>query len=429
MRRYQTCQISITMEERSLSNTCSRTCLCTLSSFYRVPCLVTRHSLLTVLSASLFLSNRTINKPTVAGWLFESITMQTCEALCWHSRSCRWMVFGKSQAEVSSTLWYSLVLTKSLGYHFFWTINYAHRNLNTSFEIENMKARSLFTSLIALLFSKPSLSQSTLSICAQTEILKLRNCAQWCIANGNAVDQSYYCDRLALFLDCGSPVKSIRNDCFCRQDLLPTARSYLTSCVNSACGTNSVDVLQAVSVYYDYCAGVGKLWSCVDLFYRCRTLTILVAASAAATSSTDLPSPISAVIVSVPKTSTIALTTMPTTQIPSIITVTATDTKVLVGSTDGVLPAFTSTQGGGKWAWRSFTLVILVATVAGITQLGFNFRLWGQCKIHEADVGRTGYFNGRSRCDSELDSRNEVFVRTNRSLYLLDQKKSFLKLS
>jgi hypothetical protein len=111
----------------------------------------------------------------------------------------------------------------------------------------------------------------------------------------------------------------------------------------------------------------------------CRTLTILglisvpVTGTAAATSNTRLPSMASVTTESAPKTYTITFTTGPTNQMPSVVTRTDTNTKVLVGSTGGALPAFTSPQRGGTW--RSFALVILVAIVAGVTQLAFSFRL------------------------------------------------------
>jgi hypothetical protein len=51
-------------------------------------------------------------------------------------------------------------------------------------------------------------------------------------------------------LGCTSPWYE---SCLCRDDLSPTASSFLTKCVNRDCSTAAYDLGQAVSVYNGYC--------------------------------------------------------------------------------------------------------------------------------------------------------------------------------
>jgi hypothetical protein len=70
----------------------------------------------------------------------------------------------------------------------------------------------------------------------------LRACAQACLWNDlyNLPDK----------LNCARPVL---NACVCRTDLGPSASSFLTTCVNSECSSNSNDLVSAVSLYDSYC--------------------------------------------------------------------------------------------------------------------------------------------------------------------------------
>jgi hypothetical protein len=44
-----------------------------------------------------------------------------------------------------------------------------------------------------------------------------------------------------------------QNSCFCRADLQDGAVAYISSCVQSACATNSVDIASATNYYKTYC--------------------------------------------------------------------------------------------------------------------------------------------------------------------------------
>jgi hypothetical protein len=44
------------------------------------------------------------------------------------------------------------------------------------------------------------------------------------------------------------------DSCMCRTDLFSSASGYLSTCVSSACSSNSVDVNSALSIYGSYCA-------------------------------------------------------------------------------------------------------------------------------------------------------------------------------
>ncbi|EEQ33349.1 uncharacterized protein MCYG_06168 [Microsporum canis CBS 113480] len=62
--------------------------------------------------------------------------------------------------------------------------------------------------------------------------------------------------RIADELSCPS---AVMNDFFCRVDLQVTATSYLPSCVNKFCSSNSIDVTWAVGIYTDYCTSAGYI--------------------------------------------------------------------------------------------------------------------------------------------------------------------------
>jgi hypothetical protein len=59
-------------------------------------------------------------------------------------------------------------------------------------------------------------------------------------------------------LDCGGD--SAINGCYCRPDTLPKARTYISSCVSSACGNNGVqaEISSAISIYDGYCSTVAR---------------------------------------------------------------------------------------------------------------------------------------------------------------------------
>ena len=75
----------------------------------------------------------------------------------------------------------------------------------------------------------------------------LRGCARSCLYSGHG--------DLGEQLECGDD--GLRtpylNTCFCRSDLTSDGSSYLTSCINEGCTTNSVDLSQAIRVWNSYC--------------------------------------------------------------------------------------------------------------------------------------------------------------------------------
>jgi hypothetical protein len=79
----------------------------------------------------------------------------------------------------------------------------------------------------------------------------LRPCAQECFYGGAFVGP----DRVAMNMGCDHD--PIRNECFCRSDLQVNADSFLKSCVNSLCKSNTLDTNSALSIYDAYCKTAG----------------------------------------------------------------------------------------------------------------------------------------------------------------------------
>ena len=76
-----------------------------------------------------------------------------------------------------------------------------------------------------------------------------RACAQKCYYDRDFAG-GYYTNRIASVLRCDTPCQ---DSCCCRSDLQSVAESYLSSCVSSLCDRNTIDILNAVSVYVGYC--------------------------------------------------------------------------------------------------------------------------------------------------------------------------------
>ncbi|KAH8692158.1 hypothetical protein BGW36DRAFT_431383 [Talaromyces proteolyticus] len=57
--------------------------------------------------------------------------------------------------------------------------------------------------------------------------------------------------------DIGCETNPVENECFCRPDLQEGAKSYLSSCVYSACNQMTLDVNSAIKIYTDYCTNNG----------------------------------------------------------------------------------------------------------------------------------------------------------------------------
>lgn len=253
-----------------------------------------------------------------------------------------------------------------------------------AFSLTSHRLHSLVLGL--LLFLTPvSADNGALSICEYQPISGLRLCASWCITFGN----TDHCDKLAMFLSCGvwgGPQSAIRNDCYCRPDLFSTAHSFLSSCVNSACSSNSVDVTQAISVYDGYCNSAGEFQTFLTLVcsHRDRSAeveltkwrlgyTAAIPSSAAATTSfaaTSSRTGQSSSKGSGPAessdpgvTSTIMITTAPS--------FTGTVTKILFDSTVAAAPV----RGAiilDRWNWRVVVLGFGVFVLAGLGQFMLN---------------------------------------------------------
>lgn len=113
----------------------------------------------------------------------------------------------------------------------------------------------VFTIYIAFFLSTtPANADATVSIANQPAYSRLRPCAQPCI----------WCGEYWL-INCPGGAVGINNaltcngldSCFCRTDLQGSAASYLTTCINSQCNTNDVDVSAGVSLYDGYCGVDG----------------------------------------------------------------------------------------------------------------------------------------------------------------------------
>jgi hypothetical protein len=73
-----------------------------------------------------------------------------------------------------------------------------------------------------------------------------RACVQDCIWGGTPGGGP----NIPEYLSCPQPFS---DNCLCRTDLSASAINYLTSCVNSVCSGNTVDLSNAVSLYTGYC--------------------------------------------------------------------------------------------------------------------------------------------------------------------------------
>jgi hypothetical protein len=85
-------------------------------------------------------------------------------------------------------------------------------------------------------------SSGRLTITEDAGYSNLRQCGTVCF---------YTTSGLVNGLDCRYPYQ---DSCVCRPDLGPLASSFLTKCVNSRCGSVTVDVDLAISLYDDYCS-------------------------------------------------------------------------------------------------------------------------------------------------------------------------------
>jgi hypothetical protein len=118
--------------------------------------------------------------------------------------------------------------------------------------LSNYTSLSLFLlriSVLSLLQAFPVLSDApaTQSLYSEDLYKQQRSCAQGCFVG-------YYGDTIGSDLSCPSP---ILNSCYCRGDLQAVAVSIISSCVSSACSSDTIDVQSATSLYQAYCTSNG----------------------------------------------------------------------------------------------------------------------------------------------------------------------------
>ena len=79
---------------------------------------------------------------------------------------------------------------------------------------------------------------------------ELRTCAQPCLGGYDVASQ------IVFVIGCPAPYY---DSCYCRgmQDLAFTVTSFLSSCVNSGCSSNPVDLASVFACYDSYCEGKG----------------------------------------------------------------------------------------------------------------------------------------------------------------------------
>jgi hypothetical protein len=121
--------------------------------------------------------------------------------------------------------------------------------------LSNYAPLSLFLLQISVLFllqSFPVLSDApaTQSLYSEDLYKQQRSCAQCCFEGCCCIND----DLVAGGLSCPSPVL---NSCYCRGDLQAAAVSYISSCVSSACSSDTVDIQSATSLYQAYCVSNG----------------------------------------------------------------------------------------------------------------------------------------------------------------------------
>ena len=96
-----------------------------------------------------------------------------------------------------------------------------------------------------------AVASNSVTINSLTDFQGLRECARLCLYSGHG--------DLGEQLECGDDGlhTPYLDTCFCRTDLAVDGSSYLTSCINEGCTTNSVDLSGAISVWNSYC-GFGS---------------------------------------------------------------------------------------------------------------------------------------------------------------------------
>jgi hypothetical protein len=111
----------------------------------------------------------------------------------------------------------------------------------------------LFILLFFNLCTLAATDNAQVSLCfpESSSFQNLRRCAKDCFQDGD-------CGILADQLSCVA-YGQIQNSCFCRDDLIGDGTDYLSSCINSKCSSNTIDVKSAVELYTGYCESAPTL--------------------------------------------------------------------------------------------------------------------------------------------------------------------------
>lgn len=103
----------------------------------------------------------------------------------------------------------------------------------------------IFLSLQLLTYAS---ADGKVSIASFTSYSVQRYCVRECLWEGRTDGGP----PLPGYLTCAQPYS---DSCICRTDLAATASSFLSSCVNTYCSSNTVDISNAIGLYNGYCAG------------------------------------------------------------------------------------------------------------------------------------------------------------------------------
>jgi hypothetical protein len=108
-----------------------------------------------------------------------------------------------------------------------------------------------FVSVFLLLHLLHKATSTTVSIDDVPQYSSQRPCAISCFYLGAFKGP----DALAMAIGCDP--ETITNECLCRSDLQDNADTALRHCVSSKCGSNSLDIGSATSIYDNYCTSAG----------------------------------------------------------------------------------------------------------------------------------------------------------------------------
>jgi len=88
----------------------------------------------------------------------------------------------------------------------------------------------------------------SVTITASPAFQSQRTCAFGCFVGAFHALNPFYC-----------PSNPIENACWCRDDLIQSAASSISTCISAACSGNSIDVQSGTSLYLSYCSQNGYI--------------------------------------------------------------------------------------------------------------------------------------------------------------------------